>query len=91
MCALLRNLVRICPLCAQWPITVRDGAIDLKGSHSVGDGRIFLKSLGDTFFNKDLSNEPNFGTDPSRWTVPLNFVKMGFRNFVLLTVPDVFF
>jgi hypothetical protein len=24
-------------------------------------GRIFLKSLHDTSFNKDISNEPNFG------------------------------
>ncbi len=39
-------------------ITVRDGAIALKGSHSMGDGRIFLKSLCDASFNKDLSNEP---------------------------------
>ena len=27
----------------------------------MGDGRIFLKSLCDTSFNKDLLNEPNFG------------------------------
>ncbi len=27
----------------------------------MGGGRIFLKSLRDTCFNKDLSNEPNFG------------------------------
>ncbi len=33
----------------------------LKGSHSTGDGRIFLKSRRDTSFNKDLSNEPTFG------------------------------
>ncbi len=25
------------------------------------DGRIFLKSLRDASFNKDLSNEPTFG------------------------------
>ncbi len=25
------------------------------------DGRIFLKNLRDTSFNKDLSNEPAFG------------------------------
>jgi hypothetical protein len=31
----------------------------LKGSHSMGDGRIFLKSRRDASFNKDLSNEPN--------------------------------
>jgi hypothetical protein len=27
----------------------------------MGDGRIFLKSLRDVSFNKDLSNEPTFG------------------------------
>ncbi len=27
----------------------------------MGGGRIFLKNLRDTNFNKDLSNEPNFG------------------------------
>ncbi len=26
----------------------------------MGEGRIFLKSLRDASFNKDLSNEPNF-------------------------------
>ncbi len=26
----------------------------------MGNGRIFLKSLSDASFNKDLSNEPNF-------------------------------
>ncbi len=33
----------------------------LKGSRRMGGGRIFLKSLRDTSFNKDLLNEPNFG------------------------------
>ncbi len=56
----VRALLRICPLSAQWAITIRDGAIALKGSHSMGDGRIFLKSLCDASFNKDLSNEPTF-------------------------------
>jgi hypothetical protein len=32
----------------------------LKGSQSMGDGRIFLKTGRDASFNKDLSNEPNF-------------------------------
>jgi hypothetical protein len=27
----------------------------------MGEGRIFLKIFHDTSFNKDLSNEPNFG------------------------------
>ncbi len=30
----------------------------LKGSHSMEDGRIFLKTRRDASFNKDLSNEP---------------------------------
>ena len=46
---------------ALWAITVRDGALALKGSHSMGDGQIFLKSLRGASFNKDLSNEPTFG------------------------------
>ena len=33
----------------------------LKGSHRMGDGWIFLKNVRDNSFNKDLSNEPNFG------------------------------
>jgi hypothetical protein len=32
----------------------------LKGSHSMGGGRIFLKTRRDASFNEDLSNEPNF-------------------------------
>ncbi len=42
-----------------WAITVRDGALALKGSHSMGDGRIFLKSHQDSSFNEDLWNEPS--------------------------------
>jgi hypothetical protein len=41
--------------------SVRDGALELKGSHSMGDGRIFLKSRRDVSFKKGLSNEPTFG------------------------------
>jgi hypothetical protein len=33
----------------------------LKGSHSMGDRRIFLKNRRDVSFNQDLSNEPTFG------------------------------
>ncbi len=33
----------------------------LKGSHSMGDWRIFLKSRRDVSFKKGLSNEPTFG------------------------------
>ncbi len=33
----------------------------LKGSHSTGDGRIFLKNRRDVSFNQGLSNEPTFG------------------------------
>ncbi len=51
-----------------WPLrTVRDGALELKGSHSIGDGQIFLKTRRNVSFKKGLSNEP----DPSFWTVPL--------------------
>jgi hypothetical protein len=32
----------------------------LEGSHSMGDGRIFLKTRRDASFNNDLSYEPNF-------------------------------
>jgi hypothetical protein len=32
-----------------------------KGLSEDGGGADFLKSLRDTSFNKDLSNEPNFG------------------------------
>jgi hypothetical protein len=32
----------------------------LKGSHLMGDGRIFLKTGRNPSFYKDLSNEPNF-------------------------------
>ncbi len=42
-------------------ITVRDGALELNGTHSMGDGRIFLKTCRDGFFKKGLSNEPTFG------------------------------
>jgi hypothetical protein len=41
--------------------SVRDGAFALKGSHSMGDGRIFLKTRRDVSFKKGLSNEPTFG------------------------------
>ncbi len=39
----------------------------------MGGGRIFLKNLRDTTFNKDLSNEPNLGRIhlAGQWTVPL--------------------
>ncbi len=38
-------------------ITVQNGALEFKGSHSMGDGRIFLKSRRDVSFKKGLSNE----------------------------------
>jgi hypothetical protein len=38
----------------------RKGTDTLKGSRRMGGGRIFLKSLRDTSFNKDPSNESNF-------------------------------
>ncbi len=44
-----------------WQVTNRRRSHASKGSHSMGDGRIFLKTGRDASFNKDLSNEPNFG------------------------------
>ena len=43
-----------------WQLKSRRHSHALKGSHSMGDGRIFLKNGHDASFNKDLSNEPNF-------------------------------
>jgi hypothetical protein len=43
-----------------WQLKNRRHSHTLKGSHSMGDGRIFLKTRRDASFNKDLSNEPNF-------------------------------
>jgi hypothetical protein len=57
VCALLCNW----QLVTQLPITVRDGALTLKGSLRMGDGQIFSKNLLASIFSDDLSNEPNFG------------------------------
>jgi hypothetical protein len=43
-----------------WQLKNRRCSHTIKGSHSMGDGRIFLKSRRYASFNKDLSNEPNF-------------------------------
>ncbi len=43
-----------------WQLKNRRRSHSLKGSHSMGDGWIFLKTHRDASFNKDLSNEPNF-------------------------------
>ncbi len=43
-----------------WQLKNRRRSHVLKGSHSMGDGRIFLKNGRDASFNKDLSSEPNF-------------------------------
>ncbi len=43
-----------------WQLKNRRRSHALKGSHWMGDGRIFLKTGRDASFNKDLSNEPNF-------------------------------
>jgi hypothetical protein len=43
-----------------WQLKNRRRSHTLKGSHSMGDGRIFLKTRRDASFYKDLSNEPNF-------------------------------
>ncbi len=41
-----------------WQLKNRRRSHTLKGSHSIGDGRIFLKNRRNASFNKDLSNEP---------------------------------
>ncbi len=43
-----------------WQLKSKRRSLALKGSHSMGDGRIFLKTGRDASFHKDLSNEPNF-------------------------------
>ncbi len=43
-----------------WQLKSRSPSNALKGSHSMGDGRIFLNTGHNASFNKDLSNEPNF-------------------------------
>jgi hypothetical protein len=57
VCALLR----IWPLSEKWEIIARDGGLELKGSHSMGDGRIFQKTPHDISFQIVLWNEPTFG------------------------------
>jgi hypothetical protein len=42
------------------PTVVREGAVTLKGSHRMGDGRDFSKNLRGSLFNKGFSNEPYF-------------------------------
>jgi hypothetical protein len=48
-----------CSTIVNWKTRKRTN--NLKGSRRMGGGRIFLKSLCDTSFNKDPSNESNFG------------------------------
>jgi hypothetical protein len=43
-----------------WQLKNRKRSHALKGSHSMGDRQIFLKTGRDASFNKDLPNEPNF-------------------------------
>jgi hypothetical protein len=43
-----------------WPL-IMNFFVALKGSHTMADGRIFLKNRRASSFNRDLSNEPNFG------------------------------
>jgi hypothetical protein len=76
VCALLR----IWPLSAKWEIIVRDGGLELKGSHSMGDGRIFLKTRRDISFNKVLGNEPTFGLIHLAGQFPLSKKRMIFRE-----------
>jgi hypothetical protein len=44
-----------------WQLKSTGRSHTLKGSHSMGDGRILLKDQRDDSFKKVLSNEPNFG------------------------------
>ncbi len=44
-----------------WQLKSRRRSHALKGSHSMGDGRILLKPRRNDSFKKVLSNEPNFG------------------------------
>ncbi len=44
-----------------WQLENRRRSHALKGSHSMGDGRIFLKTRPDVSFNKVLWNEPTYG------------------------------
>ncbi len=44
-----------------WQLKSRRRSHPLKGSHSMGDGRILLKTCRDVSFNKVLWNEPTFG------------------------------
>ncbi len=55
------------------PITVRDGAITLKGSYRMGDEEIFSKNLLTSLFNDDLSNEREDSTFKSA-AGPLSFI-----------------
>ncbi len=43
-----------------WLLKSRRRSHALKGSHSMGDGRNFLKTGRDASFNKHLTDEPNF-------------------------------
>ncbi len=44
----------------KWQLKNRRRSHTLKGSHSMGDERIFLKTGRNASFNEDLSNEPNY-------------------------------
>ncbi len=44
-----------------WQLKSRRRSHTLRGSLSMGDGQIFLKTCRDVSFNKVLSNEPTFG------------------------------
>ncbi len=48
-----------------WQVKNRRRSHALKGSHSLGGGRIFLETRRNASFNKDLSNEPTFNKDLS--------------------------
>ncbi len=73
-----------------WQLKNRRRSHTSKGSHLMGDGRIFLKSRCDAYFIKDLSNEPKLGQSRrchkcSKWSIQLRgyFTRAFFRSLLL--------
>jgi hypothetical protein len=55
--------MRLCPLSAYWPNTVRDGALWVKKGLSLDEGRADFskKTRRNVSFKKGISNEPTLG------------------------------
>ncbi len=71
------------------PTTVQDGKESLKGSHTIGDGQIFLKNLRDISINKDLSNEPNFSLFHLAEQYLLNYKKTTYSMYTVQYVKTI--